>query len=128
MDAFRSELARFRRRAKMDIRDTKEFQSLQEKAILGIEMTENDWDEVNRLVIEYLPVFHQFISNREYELNIREYRMCLLLRLDVKPSNMSHMFNVVPSFITKMSKSIHQKLFKSDGLTKDLTMKLKGIR
>ena len=128
MDAFRSELARFRRRAKMDIRDTKEFQSLQEKAILGIEMTENDWDEVNRLVIEYLPVFHQFISNREYELNIREYRMCLLLRLDVKPSNMSHMFNFVPSFITKMSKSIHQKLFKSDGLTKDLTMKLKGIR
>lgn len=95
-------------------------QLLEEKSNKGQLLTEDEWHEIHKLVIEILPGFYQFISSKQYALNISEYRTCILTRLHVKPSCISSLLDVSPSYISKIRPRIMKKLFCIDGSGKEL--------
>ena len=91
------------------IQDTEVYQNLHRKACAGKNLSDDEWSALNRLIIEKIPDFHQFVMSRRYALNIKEYQMCILLRLDVRPMDISHFLNVAPSYVTKMGRTVMQK-------------------
>ena len=114
-------------KAERQLRESAIYTTLSKKSNIGSTLTEEEWHELNCLVMEVLPNFYQFISNRQYALNVNEYRACILFRLHIKSGSVSHLLEVVPSYVTKMSKQLLIKLFKSEGTSKDLGEKLSEI-
>lgn len=103
------------------------YKSLCRKADIGKPFSEAEWHELNRLVMEVIPEFYQFISNKRYALNVNEFRTCILFRIHIKAGGISNVLDVTPSYVTKMSKQLLVKLFESDGTSKDLIEKLLAI-
>ena len=97
------------------------YQELQKKANQGIVLTDSDWSQLSRLVIELLPDFHQFILSEQFRLGINEYRTLILLRLHIKPKPISYLLGCTPQNITKIGKVTLQKLFNVDGTCSDLS-------
>ena len=106
------------------LKDSVVYKNLHKSVLSGRQLSEEDWDNLNRLVIEHLPVFHQFISDKSYALTIKEYRTCVLLRLNISPMSISHLLGVAPSYVTKMGRTIMRKFFASEGTAKELAVKL----
>ena len=91
------------------------FQTLQNKAVHGEKMSDKDWTELNQLVIDLLPGFYEFVMSEQYKLTVSEYRTLLLLRLHISPKPISYMLGYTPQNITRLSKSVLQKVFGIDG-------------
>ena len=100
---------------------------LQSKAIKGIGLTEEEWFELNKLVINRMSSFYLYVSDRRHDLKLQEYRICVLLHLGVKPIDISHMFEYDPAYVTRLGKSALRKLFGCDGKLKDLTERMNHI-
>ena len=93
-------------------------------AASGKELTEEQWKEIEEFTAKALPRFHECISTCTYALNRKESRLCILLRLYVKPKAASFLLGVSPSYITKQGKSVLKRIYKVDGSAKDLGKRL----
>lgn len=100
------------------------FRELHRKADTGTLLTEDDWRSLDELVKEVLPGFQQFIAAKEYVMSQNERRVCLLLRLHVKPLCICHLLGVSAAAVTMMSKSLLQKLFGRKGASRELSERL----
>ena len=134
MVALREELTKYKNRqpeldenkeiARMLIEDSAVYKNLQKQANRGKKLTEKQWQEIEVFTANTLQQFHRCITTKSYELSKSEVRMCMLLRLYVKPKAASHLLDVSPSFITKQSKSVLRRIYKVDGTAKDLADRL----
>ena len=128
----KEEIARFRKEDTLYVSDKKRsvlesssvFQELHAKADIGKLLTDEDWIAIEQLVKEKLPEFHTFVAGKKYMFTPNEYHISLLLRLYVSPKPSSHLMGVSPSSITKLCKTILNKVFNADGSTKELKEKL----
>lgn len=128
LEELNGEIAKFhlpiRKTEKDSIEDrlkrTPAYQMLHGKADKGEILTNEDWHEVNRLVIAMLPSFYQLISSKDHNLSISEYRTAVLLRLHVKPKSASCLLGCSPQYITKLSGQVLEKVFTVDGDSKKL--------
>ena len=102
------------------LKQTPTYQMLLAKADKGDILTNEDWHEVNRLVIAMLPEFYQLISSKSHNLSISEYRTTVLLRLHIKPKSVSCLLGCSPQYITKLSGQVLTKLFNVNGDSKKL--------
>ena len=102
------------------LKRTPAYQMLHGKADKGEILTNEDWHEVNRLVIAMLPSFYQLVSSKDHNLSISEYRTAVLLRLHVKPKSASCLLGYSPQYITKLSGQVLEKVFTVDGDSKKL--------
>ena len=102
------------------LKRTPAYQMLHGKADKGEILTNEDWHEVNRLVIAMLPSFYQLVSSKDHNLSISEYRTAVLLRLHVKPKSASCLLGCSPQYITKLSGQVLEKVFTVDGDSKKL--------
>ena len=135
VDALQAEVAQLRKKlenrkvtAAIPIENTEIHKLLQDKACRGQNLSKEEWQELNQLVIECLPLLNAFLLDNSFQLSHKEYQCCLLLRLHVKPIDISHMFNVDPSYVSRLCKSAHTKLFGCSGVAKDLVDKLSRMR
>ena len=103
------------------------YQELHKKVIHGEILDDNDWSALNHIVIDLLPGFHQFALSEQYNLNTKEYRTLLLLRLHVNPKRISYLIGCSPQNITRMSKSILSKVFHTEGNSTDLSERILKI-
>ena len=104
------------------------YQLLQDKDRRGDKLEAKDWEDIAQLVKQTFPTFYAFVTARGNETNTKEQQLCLLFRLYVKPRRASLLIGVAPSMVTKLSKSVLQKLFNTDGTGKDLAERLQMLR
>ena len=103
------------------------FESIQKKADRGEMLTEGEWHELNKLVIDTLPDFYSFISSKKHKLNNNEFKICILRRLDFAPKTIAYMLNLSPSSVTKIRNNMSKKLFGEEVNSKEFDKLLKNL-
>ena len=98
---------------------------LKKSADKALVLADDDWHKTFMMVIEILPNFNKMISSKRSELNDNEFKTCVLMRLHFTPKDVANMLGVTQPYITKVCRSLMQKLFNEEGKSRDLIEKLK---
>ena len=80
------------------------------------EMNEEDWTELADTVEELIPNFIPMLKNR---VSVRDYRICLLIRLGIPASLMARLLNLSDAAISKSRKTMLKKLCGKVGKPKE---------
>ena len=104
--------------------ESPDYKELRVKGTRGIFLSESDWQHIYVMIINKLPNFYKFISSKKFELNDKEFKTSILVRLHVPPGDIAKMLNVTPAYITKIRNVMMKKLFGVDGKSKDLDIML----
>jgi len=100
--------------------ESPDYKELRVKGTRGVFLTESDWQNIYVMIINALPNFYKFISSKKFELNDKEFKTSILVRLHVPPGDIAKMLNVTPAYITKIRNVMMKKLFGVDGKSKEL--------
>ena len=98
---------------------------LNKSADKALVLSDDAWHQTFMMIIEILPNFNKLISSKRSELNDNEFKTCILIRLHFSPKDVANMLGVTQPYITKVCRSLMQKLFNEEGKSKDLSEKLK---
>lgn len=79
-------------------------------------MDDEDWIELKKLINLYIPSFEPLLRNR---LNETDYRICLLVRLEISTSTMAILLGLSASAISKYRKEMLMKLCGKSGKPKE---------
>ena len=101
------------------------YMLLKKSADKALILSNDDWHQTFMMIIEILPNFNKLISSKRSELNDNEFKTCILIRLRFTPKEVANMLGVTQPYITKVCRSLMQKLFNEEGKSKDLSEKLK---
>ena len=101
------------------------YMLLKRSADKALILSDDDWHQTFMMIIEILPNFNKLISSKRPELNDNEFKTCILIRLHFTSKDVSNMLGVTQPYITKVCRSLMQKLFNEEGKSKDLSEKLK---
>ena len=100
------------------------YSSLCKLAAKGVELTDDQWQQVYVMVIDIFPNFYKLISEKQYELSENEFKTCILIRLHFNPKTVANMVGLSPSSITKIRINMMGKLFGESGKSKELDERL----
>ena len=103
------------------------YEKFEQLSIVGQKPTNAEWEQMKEQLFKYYPEFKDFMSKHERQLNDKEYKTCLLIRMDFKPKMVSHMLEVGPSYISNIRAEMLQKLFNLSGNSKAFDKMLKEI-
>ena len=78
-------------------------------------LSTKEFREIDGMVKNDLPIFHQFINSKKHLLNENQYKLCILFRLHADINQAAALLNVSPSYVSKISRDILQKLFNESG-------------
>lgn len=101
------------------------YEYIKKSADKALVLSDDDWHQTHMMVIEILPNFYKLISSKRSELNDNEFKTSVLIRLHFTPKDVANMLDVTQPYITKVCKSLMQKLFGEEGKSKDLSERLK---
>ncbi len=124
IDSYKEKLGTQRESAESRLEESDIYHELKKKAGKAVELTNDDWHQVNVLAIETLPNFYKFISSKKLELNDKEFKTCMLIRMHFAPKDIANMLGVSQAYITKMRNNMMPKLFGMEGSSKELDEKL----
>jgi hypothetical protein len=105
--------------AEQELTENLTYQYIKTKAYKGEKLTEEDWRRVRMMIIETLPQFYGTLSAKEYALNINEYNTCVLIRLHVKPQEISNMLEITKAAVSKIREKLLYKIFGIEGKAKE---------
>lgn len=77
-----------------------------------------DWNQIESRLLEAFPTFKDSLYSL-YNLSETEYRICMLIKLDVSPSNMAKLMATGNSTISQSRLRMQQKVFDGKGSAKD---------
>ena len=124
IDSYKERLGTQRESAESRLEVSDIYHELTKKAGKAVELTNDDWHQVNVLAIETLPNFYKFISSKKLELNDKEFKTCMLVRMHFTPKDIANMLGVSQAYITKLRNNMMPKLFGMEGSSKELDEKL----
>ena len=124
IDSYKERLGTQRESAESRLEESDIYHELTKKAGKAVELTNDDWHQVNVLAIETLPHFYKFISSKKLELNDKEFKTCMLVRMHFAPKDIANMLGVSQAYITKLRNNMMPKLFGMEGNSKELDEKL----
>lgn len=101
------------------------YEYIKKSADKALVLSDDDWHQTHMMVIEILPNFYKLISSKRSELNDNEFKTSVLIRLHFTPKDVANMLDVTQPYITKVCKSLMQKLFGEEGKSKDLSERLR---
>lgn len=81
--------------------------------------TFEDWRDLKILINHELPSFYGTLVEAN-KLNVFEYDVCVLLRLQFSPANIAKLKKCTPAYITQIRKGVYKKLFQKEGRADDL--------
>ena len=90
-----------------------------------VKMTKEDWTELDQTIERLIPSFIPLLKNR---LNETDYRICLLVRLEISTSTMAALLDLSPSAISKYRKVMLKKLCGKVGKPKDFDEYIQQIQ
>ncbi|MBE6260822.1 MAG: hypothetical protein E7107_08375 [Prevotella sp.] len=103
------------------------YKRVEQLSTKGQQPTQEEWEQIKQQIFLCYPGFKDFISKHEYQLNDKEYKTCLLIRICIKPTNIGSMLGVASSYITELRTRLLQKLFGISGSSKSFDKLLKEI-
>ncbi|MBP3512592.1 MAG: hypothetical protein J6K19_11195 [Prevotella sp.] len=103
---------------KIILQDTPIYQTLQKRIKTGKTVSTDEWNILDNTVNGMIENFHERIYEY-YDISIRDYRICLLIRLGFSTSEMSNLLNYSHSAISKARQRLQEKFFNDDGSGKD---------
>ena len=109
------------------LKKNEKYQSIIEKSDIGKAFSSEDWEKVDALLKEEYPNFHHYMTVKKESLSDYEYYICLLIRLYIPIKSCAHILGVDPSYVTKLRKQLHTKLFKGEGNSKSFDRLLRSI-
>lgn len=74
-----------------------------------------DWKELRKIVESEIPSFSSKLNSDSHLLTDFEYDICLLIRVNISPRDISRLKNCSPSQITKVRKGLLAKVFNREG-------------
>ena len=104
---------------------TRHFQMLAKDATLP---TSDDWHEIRNVIDEILPKFKTTLNNGTHTLRMEEYHICILVRLNFKPLEISNLTGLSQANITAIRKRMLKKLFGIDGKPKEFDTIISKIK
>ena len=107
--------------------DTDIYKRFEQLSTLGQQPMQEEWENIKQHIFLCYPGFKDFMSKHEYQLNDKEYKTCLLIRIGFKPKMVSHMLDVDPSYISNIRAEMLQKLFKLSGNSRSFDKMIKEI-
>ena len=107
-----------------DILDSEIVEKFHKAALTGKPVSDTEWNELRENVNKCLPAFIKNLSNFEYQMNLRETNVCLLIKLRFLPSEMCFLVNMKPSALSNLRQRLYTKLYGTHGSTRDLEVKL----
>lgn len=110
--------------SEMRLQKSSTYTDLSKMAAKGVILTDDQWQRVYMMVIDILPNFYKFISEKKFELSENEYKTCILIRLHYNPKTVANMIGLSPSSITKIRINLMEKLYGKGGKSKELDEKL----
>jgi len=81
-------------------------------------LRQSDWQLIEKHLLEAYPEFRSRLY-AHYELSETEYRICMLIKMDVSPSNMARLLAMGNSSISQSRLRMQQKVFNGTGTAKD---------
>lgn len=106
------------------LQDSSVYKLLSEKANRGTVLTDTEWRQIERYIIDNMPEFYRFVSSREHALTTRMFRICILTRLQFPNKAIGCMMGVSAPSISQTRPIIFKKLFVENENGKDLAEKL----
>ena len=100
--------------------------NLHQRAAIGKPSTDIQWNDLNRIVSEYLPYFYERINLSKKNLTDVEKQVCILIKLRFIPSEISTLLSHTPQNITNIRTRINKKLFEEGG-TKTLDSNIRRL-
>lgn len=125
IEAYKEKAGQQKMSTEVMLLNSKEYDNLKIIAARGTLLSDDDWHKVYIMIIETMPTFNKFISSNKHQLNNKEYKTCILIRLHFIQKEIANMIGVSPAYIAKISNRVMQKLFDASGKTKDLENRLK---
>ena len=77
--------------------------------------TDSQWSDLEAVVSKFLPNFFNALNVSREQLSEKEYRTCLLTRLNFIPSEIGTLMNVTKQRISNIRSSVNNKLFGESG-------------
>lgn len=88
--------------------------------------TEDDWRELMALVDKEIPSFHAKMNERT-NLRLKEYQICILVRLHFKPYEMVNLTDITIANVSNIRKRLLWKVFGLNGGTQEFDRKIQQI-
>ena len=109
------------------LHESRTYKRIEDIAIKGQNLTEEDWKDIKILIAEYIPGFDDFMTTNQSLLIANEYPICILLRLHFKATDIAGMLSLSKSQVSQLCSDIIYKLFEIKGSSKKLSAKLAKI-
>ena len=81
-------------------------------------LKEKEWQEIEAKVAEKLPGFRERL-NEVYQFSEQEYRICILIKMGVSPSEISTLMATSRSNVSQARQRMQKKVFNGRGSAKD---------
>lgn len=77
--------------------------------------SDSQWADLEEVVRKFLPEFFSYVDGHRAELNYKEFRVCILTRLNFIPTEVATLMDVTKQRVTNMRASVNKKLFGDSG-------------
>ena len=89
---------------------------------------ENEWERILLLTRSESPDLYRFVNNNKTSIGINGSRICLLLCHPLRVKEVAILMGVQPSYISKLSTELLERLWKMPGSSKELKQVLAEMR
>ena len=97
------------------IKESDIYQCLQKKQF-GQKLTVQELRDCRKLILEALPVFNNLLLSKQYKINVKDFNVCMLLRLGFKSKEISNMLDITQGRVSQIcSKLLHDVFGKEKG-------------
>ena len=124
IEAYKTKIGLQKESSELRLQKSEVYINLSKLATKGVVLTDDQWQQIYMMVIDILPNFYKFISEKKFELSENEFKTCILIRLHYNPKTVANMIGLSPSSITKMRINLMEKLYGIEGKSKELDERL----
>ena len=109
------------------LKNSPTYTAIHKKALTGERLTETEWHDIDRLITERIPEFHQFISEHATQHGLTAFQTCALLRLHLRTKDVGNMLGVSSAYISKICTKMVSDFWGVKGSSKELREHLEAL-
>ena len=103
------------------------YKRITKLADAGGKPTKSEWQELQDALFGLYPNFSELMTRHSQDLDDREYKICLLIRVGISPGAIAAMLGILSSIVTKLRVNLLLKLFRIQGTSKEFDTILRRI-
>ncbi len=111
---------------KARLADTPIYKTIMQRAKADKVLHVDEWKTLDETINAEIEDFRRTIYEY-HDISIQEYRICMLIRLDIPVKDMGTLLSLSTSGISKARKRLQEKLFGNDGTAKDFDSFIKSL-